>query len=123
MKKILLVEDDINLNHAYAMILEKEKYEVKSTFNGEEALNTLKNFIPDLILLDLIMPVKSGLEFLKEYSVINTNPPRVLIITNLENSVEIAEALSLGGYKCLVKSQTTPQGLKKIVKTTLSNRG
>ena len=46
MKKILLVEDDINLNNAYRMILEKEKYEVKFAFNGDEAFVILKTFEP-----------------------------------------------------------------------------
>lgn len=123
MKKILIVEDDVNLNNAYYMILEQDNYEVKSAFNGQEALEILSDFTPDLILLDLIMPQKSGLDFLKEYSVTHKKTPRVLIITNLENSKEIAEAIEMGGYKCIVKSQTTPQGLKKIVNTTLKNKG
>jgi DNA-binding response OmpR family regulator len=123
MSKILLVEDDIDLNNAYTMILKQDKYVVRSAFNGEEALDALKTFEPDLILLDLIMPVKSGIEFLKEYLVTKKDPPKILVITNLENSSEITEALSIGGYKCVVKSHTTPQGLKKIVKTTLKNKG
>jgi DNA-binding response OmpR family regulator len=123
MKNILLVEDDADLNQAYSLILKQEKYNVKSAFNGEEALNILSDgkFKPDLILLDLLMPVKSGLEFLKDYSATSPDKPKVLIITNLENTSEISEALSIGGYKCIVKSHTTPQGLKKIVKSTLKS--
>lgn len=124
MKNILLIEDDVDLNRAYKTILKQEKYNVKSAFNGEEALDILKldDFKPDLILLDLIMPVKSGVEFLKDYSEITPKMPKILVITNLENNGEISEALTLGGYKCIVKSHTTPQGLKKIVKTTLKSR-
>lgn len=122
MKKILLIEDDMELNKAYSIILKQDKYEVKSAYNGEEALQILESFVPDLILLDLIMPVKSGIEFLEEYSVIKKNLPKILIITNLENSNEITKALSFGGLKCVVKSHTTPQGLRKIVKTTLKSK-
>jgi DNA-binding response OmpR family regulator len=119
MKSILLVEDDLDLNKAYSIILDQEKYDVRSAYNGEEALEILKDFEPDLILLDLIMPVKSGIEFLEEFG---TRKTKVLIITNLDNSKEISEALDLGGYKCVVKSHTTPQGLKKIVKSTLKSQ-
>jgi DNA-binding response OmpR family regulator len=122
MKKILLVEDDMELNKAYAIILKQDKYDVKSAYNGHEALQILENFKPDLILLDLIMPVKSGIEFLEDYSASNSNLPKVLIITNLENSNEITKALTFGGLKCIVKSHTTPQGLRKIVRTTLAGK-
>jgi DNA-binding response OmpR family regulator len=104
------------------MILKQDKYEVKTAYNGKEALQILESFKPDLILLDLIMPVQSGIEFLEEYSAKNTKLPKVLIITNLENSNEITKALTFGGLKCIVKSHTTPQGLRKIVRTTLSGR-
>jgi DNA-binding response OmpR family regulator len=118
-KKILLVEDDLNLNKAYKTILEQDKYQVESVFNGEEALSILDRYDPDLILLDLVMPVKSGIDFLRELPPKKAKKIRVLIITNLDNNKEIAEASTLGGYKCVVKSHTTPQGLRKIVKTTL----
>lgn len=123
MSKILLIEDDIDLNNAYSMILKQDKYTVKAVHNGEEALDVVDKFDPDLILLDLIMPVKSGLDFLKEYLSRKINPPKVLIITNLVNSSEISEAMTLGGYKCVIKSHTTPQGLRKIVKSTLISKG
>jgi DNA-binding response OmpR family regulator len=123
MKKILLVEDDVDLNRAYSLILKQDKYDVESAFNGEEALEILERFEPDLILLDLLMPIKSGIDFLEEYSASKLTRPRILVITNLENTGEISKALELGGYKCIVKSHTTPQGLKKIVKTTLKNQG
>jgi DNA-binding response OmpR family regulator len=119
MKNILLVEDDADLNRAYSMILKHERYNLESAFNGNEALEILKTFKPDLILLDLIMPVMSGTEFLKESSSKKTN---IIIITNLDGTSEVGEAITLGGYKCIVKSHTTPEGLKKIVKTTLKNQ-
>jgi DNA-binding response OmpR family regulator len=123
MKKILLVEDDMELNKAYGMILKQDKYDVRSAYNGEDALQILEDFNPNLILLDLIMPVKSGLEFLEEYSSKNRKLPKILIITNVENSNEITKALTFGGLKCVVKSHTTPQGLRKIVRTTLASKG
>ena len=62
---ILLVEDDLDISEAIQSILEEEKYNVKCTFNGKEALDflaTAKN-TPCLILLDIMMPQMNGYEF------------------------------------------------------------
>ncbi len=120
MAKILIIEDDKDLNAAYALILNAESHTVQSAYNGSEALVLLKNFNPDLILLDLLMPVKSGVEFIKEYAKSGSDHAKIVIFTNLENSPEINEALELGAYKCIVKSWTAPRGLIKVVNDLLS---
>lgn len=120
MAKIFIVEDDQDLNAAYRMILSKEGYTVDSAFNGDEALEKVTDFGPDLILLDLLMPVKSGVEFLQEYDVVNKHPAvKVLIFTNLEHASEIHEAFRLGANQCIIKAWTAPQGLVKIVSDVL----
>ncbi len=123
MAKVFIVEDDQDLNAAYQMILSKEKYEVKTAFNGDEALQTVEDFDPDLILLDLLMPVKSGVEFLQDYDVVNKHKNvKVLIFTNLEHASEIHEAFRLGADQCIIKAWTAPQGLVKIVSDVLSGK-
>jgi len=119
--RIFIVEDDQDLNAAYRMILSKEKHEVDSAFNGDEALARVAKFKPDLILLDLLMPVKSGVEFLQEYDVVNKHKDvKVLIFTNLEHASEIHEAFRLGANQCVIKAWTAPQGLVKIVSDVLA---
>ena len=121
MAKIFIVEDDQDLNAEYRMILTKEKYEVQTAFNGDEALKLVEDFDPDLILLDLLMPVKSGVEFLQEYDVVHKHKNvKVLIFTNLEHASEIHEAFRLGADQCVIKAWTAPQGLVKIVADVLS---
>ena len=65
MANILVVEDDKDLNNAYKIILESENHAVVSAFNGKEALKALNDFEPDLILLDLWMPLLSGEQILR----------------------------------------------------------
>ena len=66
--KILIVEDDIDLNSAYNTILSSVGYEVSSAQNGQEALDEIeKNGHPRIMFLDLRMPVMDGIEFLKRY--------------------------------------------------------
>jgi DNA-binding NtrC family response regulator len=123
MANILVVEDDHDLNDAYQLILRRERHNVEAVYNGEQALTKLQTFIPDLILLDLLMPVKSGVDFLKEYDIRFKHPEvKVVVFTNLENSPEINEAFGLGAYKCVIKSWTAPQGLVKVVDDVLANK-
>jgi len=120
MANILIVEDDKDLNFAYRLILEREKHTVESAFNGEEALQKLQNFQADIILLDLLMPIKSGVEFLQNYDIINDHPEvKILVFTNIDNAPEINEALRLGADKCIIKAWTSPQGLVKLIENML----
>jgi CheY-like chemotaxis protein len=120
MAKILVVEDDRDLNEAYRLILKREKHNVETVYNGQEAFDKLRGFKPDLILLDLLMPVKSGVEFLREFNNLDiATGTKVVVFTNLENAPEINEAFRLGAYKCIVKSWTAPQGLVKVINDVL----
>lgn len=121
MAQVLIVEDDSDLNNAYTLILTKEGHTVRSAFNGDEALHKLRDFEPDLILLDLLMPVKSGIDFLKDYDVVQKHRGvKVLIFTNLEHASEIHEAFRLGADQCVIKAWTAPQGLITVVNDILA---
>jgi two-component system response regulator VicR len=120
MAEILIVEDDRDLNNAYKLILEADKHHVISAFDGRQALSKLHSFEPDLILLDLLMPIKSGVEFLRDYGVDHKKKrAKILVFTNLENSPEIDEAFRLGADKCVIKAWTAPHGLVKVVNDVL----
>lgn len=124
MAKILVVEDDRDLNNAYCIILRHQGHEVVETFDGKEALDKLKDFTPDLVLLDLLMPVMGGLEFLQAWG--SKQPSKqnvkILIFTNMENSPEVTEAYKLGANRCIIKSWTAPHNLSHVVDDTLSQR-
>jgi len=122
MAKILVVEDDIDLNRAYSIILKHEGHDVVSAYDGQEALGKLKDFKPDLVLLDLLMPIMGGLEFLKKYAKDKQPSVKVLIFTNMENSPEISEAYKLGANRCIIKSWTAPHNLAKVISDTLNTR-
>lgn len=119
MARILIVEDDKDLNTAYQTILKKAGYDVAAAFNGEQALEAAKTFAPNLILLDLLMPIMGGLEFLQHYNLDQHGDVRVVIFTNMENSPEVTEAYDLGATRCIIKSWTAPQNLTKVVADVL----
>ncbi|HNX68036.1 MAG TPA: response regulator [Candidatus Omnitrophota bacterium] len=62
-RKILIVEDDTDFQDIYTLYLQGESFEVLKAGNGQEGLAILEKEIPDLIILDLIMPVMDGEEF------------------------------------------------------------
>lgn len=120
--RILVVEDDKDLNNAYCVILRHEGHEVVAAFDGQEALSKLNKFEPELVLLDLLMPVMGGLEFLQSWE--SKNKPKnvkILIFTNMENSPEVAQAYKLGANRCVIKSWTAPHNLAKVIKDTLES--
>lgn len=105
-KKILLVEDDIALAAVYRSRLEIEDFETKEVNNGEDALAAAKEFKPDLILLDAMMPKISGFDVL---DILRNTPEtaniRVIMLTALSQPKDKERAESLGVDDYLVKSQ------------------
>lgn len=122
MAKILLVEDDKDLINAYAIVLKSAKHDIDLAYNGKEALTAVKTFNPDLILLDLLMPIKSGKEFLKEYKQSKpTKKVKIIVFSNLQDTNELEDVYNLGADRYVIKSWTGPNGLLKIVDEVLAS--
>ncbi len=66
MKKILIAEDDVTLRQSLQKVLESINYLVFEAGNGEEAITLFKNESPDIVLIDIIMPIKEGIETIIE---------------------------------------------------------
>jgi CheY-like chemotaxis protein len=108
-KKILIVEDDNFVAEVYSTKLLEMGHEVTIAQNGEEGLNNLKENIPDLILLDIIMPVMGGIEMLEELKK-NENWKKipVILLTNVGEKDSVQKAQGLGVQDYLIKSHFTP---------------
>jgi two-component system response regulator VicR len=120
MAKVLIVEDEKPLATAYKTILEKHGYDVLVAYDGEEALETVKGGMPDLILLDMKMPKMSGLEFLRVLDKTEPNK-RVIVFSNQDTQPDIDEAFKLGAKRYLLKSWAAPQDLVKVVEEALES--
>ena len=68
-RRVLVIEDDVDLNTAYCLVLSREGFEVASVKDGLEGIEKLKGFTPDLVLLDLRMAKMDGVEFLRDSSI------------------------------------------------------
>lgn len=119
--KILIIEDDPDLNNAYCLILAHEGYEVACVADGKEGIEKLTEFEPDLVLLDLRMPNLDGVGFLRESSITTKYPNAVIIVfTNFDENDEIALAFELGASRYVLKSSISPRDLVKLVHDELN---
>lgn len=119
MAKILIVEDELPLRMAYDTILKREGHQVDRAKDGQEALEIVKKKSPDLILLDLLMPVVDGIAFLEKYDLKKHPKVKVIVFSNLSHSEQIEKAEALGAIRYVVKSTVTPSQLSQIVSETL----
>ena len=121
MKKILIVEDDINLLNLYKEVLTKEGYEVALAEDGGEAIQKAEGFQPDAVLLDLMLPSVDGFKVLEE---IRSNPKTencyVIVQTNLDSEMQRQKAKNLGANEFLVKSESNPGSLIEDIKRLIS---
>jgi DNA-binding response OmpR family regulator len=120
MTKIAIIEDDATINQMYRMKFEADGFEVQLASDGERGVALVQSFKPDLILLDMQMPVKDGVEALKEIRAAEwgKNIP-VIVLTNLgkEESPKELQDLNVSSY--IVKADLTPSQVVERVKQTL----
>lgn len=108
-KKILVVEDDQFLLEMYSAKLKSSGFLVDIAQNGEQAVSKAEEFMPDLILLDIVIPKLDGFEVLKK---LRDNPKtrniKVIALTNLGQQSEVEKGMSLGADDYFIKAHFTP---------------
>jgi CheY-like chemotaxis protein len=112
MSHVLIVEDDQLLSNAYRLKFSSAGHDVKLAGNGVEALSILKDYKPDVIILDLIMPEMDGFTTLNELKKSSeTSPIPVVIASNLGQEEDINKCLSAGASGYFVKSNVSLEAL------------
>jgi len=115
-KKIAIIEDNLSIQNIYKFKLEYSGYKVKTANNGLEGLDLIKEFEPDLILLDLKMPVMGGVEMLaKLYQEFDEVKFKIFILTNISFDEVPAQIKILKFDKYLIKAHLTPNQLLQMV--------
>ena len=123
MAKILVSEDDQFLSNAYRVKLTKAGFEVKIATDGKETLNELKNFTPDLIILDLVMPIMDGFTALEEIKKNDkTKNIPVIIASNLGQKEDIERGIKLGAVDYIIKSDLSLDALIAKINKIISKK-
>lgn len=114
-KSVLVVDDDQFLVDLLVEKLQTEGFLAKGVFSGQEALDSIKESIPDIILLDLIMPGMTGIEVLQKLkSDDQTRNIPVVVLTNLADNEIIEQIKTSGGSGYLIKDA---QNIDEVVES------
>ncbi len=119
--KILLVEDDSFLLNMYATKFEIENFEVVVAEDGEKGSKAAAAEMPDIILLDIMLPKMDGFDVLKQIksNQATANIP-VILLTNLSQKDDINKGLSLGAVDFLIKAHFMPSEVVEKIKKILN---
>lgn len=90
-KTVLVVDDDQDLRSLVALVLEEEGYEVETAADGKQGLDAVKRAMPDLILLDMKMPVMDGWEFAREFRARFNGQAPIVVLTAAADAKKRAE--------------------------------
>lgn len=120
--KVLLVEDDTFLRDICFKKLIKEGFNVDTAADGEEALKKVESFLPQIVLLDIILPSIDGFGVLKEIREHKNNIVKnvpVIMLTNLGQEEDVQKALKLGANDYLIKAHFTAEEIVNKIKDKL----
>jgi two-component system response regulator YesN len=120
-KRILIIEDEKPLRDAFAYLLNSEGFTVELAENGKIGLSKLSKFKPHLILLDMLMPIMNGEEFLRRAKLTSNHPAvKTLALSNLSDAITMEDAHLYGVNDSVLKADLSPSDLVTIVKKMLS---
>lgn len=123
-RRVLLAEDDRFLRKAAEAILRRHGFTVLTAADGEEALRVARAEVPDLILLDLIMPKLQGFEVLRALKQDpQTSPIPVIVLSNLGQESDIKGAVEAGALAYLIKANLALGDLVKRVEEVFTVGG
>lgn len=120
MISILIVEDDVFLADLYRTKFNLEGFKVTVAYDGEKGLEMASKVMPDIILLDLVLPKLSGFEVLEEIKANSkTKNIPIILLTNLSQRSDVEKGLKLGASDYLIKAHFMPSEvvakIKKLV--------
>ncbi len=114
-KKILIADDEPSIVAAVEFLLQRNGYEVYVARNGEEALDLVEAHLPDLVLLDVMMPLKSGYEVcmrMRERE--DWRHIKIVMLSAKGRDVEVTKGLSMGADIYVTKPFSTRELVSKI---------
>lgn len=120
-KKVLIIDDDPYLSEAYRVKFETAGFTIDQAFDGKSGFERARSSPPDIILLDIIMPLNGGLETLEKLKgdpVTKSIP--VLTLTNFGSEENVKKAFELGAADFLMKYRFTPEEVVEKVKKALA---
>jgi DNA-binding response OmpR family regulator len=114
-RKVLIADDEPNIVTALEFLLKRSGYDVRSVANGDAALALVESYRPDVVLLDVMMPVRSGYEVCQR---MRERPEwrdiRIVMLTAKGREAEMSKGLSLGADLYITKPFSTQELIEKV---------
>jgi DNA-binding response OmpR family regulator len=114
-KRILIVDDEPSIIVPLQFLMEQNGYEVAVAFSGEEAMETIAGNPPDLILLDIMLPIIDGFEVCQR---VRENPDwnhiRIILLTAMGSDANVAKGLALGADAYITKPFSNSEVVAKV---------
>ena len=116
-KKVLIADDEPNIVISLEFLMEHCGYEVRVVHNGNEALQQVETFKPDLILLDVMLPLRNGFDVCRKIREnIAFQATKIIMLTAKGRDIEVAKGLALGADAYVTKPFGTKQLLEQVRK-------
>ena len=120
-KQVLIVDDEVSVTELFSMMLEMEGYGVQVVHNVKDAIQVLEKDSPDLILLDIMMPIASGLELCRHVRGTPALASITIIILSAKSQLEeVQEGLEAGANLYLLKP-VSKNALVQAVRKTITS--
>jgi DNA-binding response OmpR family regulator len=110
---ILFAEDDVDLSSMYSQALTKRDIKVEHAYDGVQALNKIGGKHYDIMLLDIMMPQKSGVDVVRELPD-NSDDLRIIILSNLAPN-DVPDDIRHRADRFVIKAETTPSALVGVI--------
>ena len=118
MKKILIIEDDPVVGTVYRNFLTRQGFDLDWVKDGAAALDRVATFVPDVVLLDLMIPKVSGLDVLRALRAEEAySELYIIVLTNAAVPALVQQARELGANQVFDKSQTSPISITELLHT------
>jgi DNA-binding response OmpR family regulator len=117
---ILIVEDDLFLGEIYQKKFEMEGFKVSMANNGEKAVTDIKKKMPDIVLLDILLPKLDGFSVLEQVKADQTTKEiPIILLTNLGQQDDVQRGLEKGAVDYLIKTHFKPSEVVDKVRKVL----
>lgn len=121
-KKVLIIDDDPFILEMYMLKLKETGFLVETARNGKEGIERIKEYQPDVVLLDVVMPAMDGFGVLQE---LKKNRPshfmKTVLLTNLGQKEDVERGMQLGADDYIIKAHFTPTEVVEKIRRLLEN--
>jgi DNA-binding response OmpR family regulator len=118
MKRVLIADDEPNIVLSLEFLMKQSGYEIRVARDGEEALQAVREWKPDLVLLDVMLPLRDGFEVCQKIREdAETASTRVIMITAKGREVEVAKGLAVGADAYVTKPFSTKELVAQVRET------